>query len=106
MRSKQHNKIIGCHKRIDHEVCDTENEECMTGMCQDCPGEAGVDMFLSLILHDEECVTMDHMYKQWVSTDRCELIDVRKDWDDFTHDLSVSVVKLTIQPSLCSNPTE
>ena len=67
----------------------------MVGTCENCPGEAGVDAFLQLILDEADCVDSTHRYKQWVSTDRCQLLEVVKDWDEFIYDLSVSVVKLT-----------
>ena len=40
---------------------------------------------------------VDHKYKQWVSSDRCERIEVVKVWGKFIYDLSVYVVKLTSQ---------
>ena len=40
-------------------------------------------------------VDVDHKYKQWVSSDRCELIEVVRDRDGFICDVSVYVLKLT-----------
>ena len=39
---------------IDHAVCDSEREQCMVGTCENCPGEAGVDAFLQLILDEAD----------------------------------------------------
>ena len=40
-------------------------------------------------------VGVDHKHKQWVSGDRCEPVEVVKDWYKFIYNLSVYVVKLT-----------
>ena len=47
------------------------------------------------ILDDGDRVDLQPRYNQWVSADRCELLEVTKDWEDFIHDFSVSVVKLS-----------
>jgi hypothetical protein len=46
-------------------VCNTENENCMFGVCASCPGAETLKVLLQNELDD---ITVE--YKQWVVTDR------------------------------------
>ena len=85
------------HDLIDYAVCDSDNVECMMGNCRNCPGEEGVLEFLRLVNDDDDDVDdeFEQRYKQWVSTDRCNMIDVVQIRTEFLQSLSSAVVKLT-----------
>lgn len=89
-------KKLTYHDLIDYAVCDCDAEECMMGRCGNCPGEEGVLDFLELVQDTEEDnYEFEQRYKQWVSTDRCELIDVVETRAEFLQNLARAVVKLT-----------
>ena len=83
---------------MDFAVCDTDSKDCMLGKCSKCPGEGGVMSFLEVI-EDEYEVDMNMgdsiSYKQWVSTDRCTLLDHIEQRDVFMLHLSQCIVRLT-----------
>ena len=47
----------------------------MMGQCDYCPTEEGVETFLQLVMWYEENMDFEHWFMQWVSTDRCELLE-------------------------------
>ena len=74
-------------------VCSLTNRKCMMHLCNECPGEIGVKEFIETIEHlvDVEEVK----YKQWVTVDRCTLLEKTEDFKDFSTSLSERVYKLT-----------
>ena len=74
-------------------VCDLNREDCMMRNCHDCPGKDGVFAFAQGLpaMEGREQVRS----KMWVSVDRCDLIDVVEDTDDFLKKLSSAIEKLT-----------
>ena len=80
---------------LDNSVCDITDRNCMLQICKYCPKEKGVKDFLMSF----EAVTdreYDNIkYKQWVSTDRCNLIEHVEPFEQFIDSLCKNVVKLT-----------
>lgn len=69
---------------IKKSVCDLENEECMTGHCNDCPKIEDIRAELVTEQQDEETLVS---YYQWVTTDRSDLIMVCSSYEDFIDNL-------------------
>ena len=91
---------------IDHAVCDATSGDCMMQMCADCPKEDGVLQFLNIVLgknmgansrdsDDEDDFEDEIRYKQWVSTDRCTLVEVVESREDFLKNLSRKISQLS-----------
>lgn len=74
-------------------VCDMENQNCMMHKCKECPREQGLKDYLHEIelLQEKDTFT----YKQWVTVDRCNLIEKCESTDEFTNSLSERILKLT-----------
>lgn len=65
---------------IDLLVCDINNYDCMMDLCENCPGKESV---LELFRDSEEDLP-DHIeYKQWVTTDRAEMVTVIKSQEEY-----------------------
>lgn len=79
---------------MDYAVCDISNKECMLRRCENCDGETGVRSFLEC-LDNVDYAKATICYKQWLTTDRCTLIEKREDIDAFLNSLSKAIVKLT-----------
>lgn len=78
---------------IDYSVCNTEREACMMLTCTDCPREEGVQGFLELL--DSVQVASDEItYKQWITADRCTMIDVVEPLSEYIQSLSKKITKL------------
>ena len=62
--------------------------------CRSCPGKDGIRSYLEdlSIMH----YNTEIRYKQWVYTDRCNLIDVVEPTDEFASSLSSSIYELTV----------
>lgn len=74
-------------------VCSNENEACMMGQCKDCPGHQGLADHLN---QTEELTDIDEVtYKQWVSTDRTQLVTIVESKEEFVEKLATQVSKLT-----------
>jgi hypothetical protein len=74
-------------------VCDMSNRKCMMRTCVNCPGEKGIHTFLSNL---ENLKDMDDIiYKQWVTVDRCNLIEKAETITDYISSLSTKVTNLT-----------
>ena len=73
-------------------VCDLENEECMMGKCNVCPGVSGIKDFLENLpaLEDKD----DFQYKQWKTVDRCQLTNIEETKEEFLVSFSKAIVKL------------
>lgn len=56
---------------IDLLVCDSENSKCMFDECQSCPGK---DSLLHILQNEPDDMPEEITFKQWVSTDRAQLI--------------------------------
>ena len=83
------------HTLIEKCVCDVNKRDCMLQLCQKCPRSAGVNSFLMSLnsVTDHEYSVI--IFKQWVSTDRCHLIEVAEDYETFTESLSNKINQLT-----------
>ena len=68
------------HELMKYCVCADDNERCMMGQCKECPGQNGLVDFLNQCdeLIDVEEVT----YKQWVSTDRTQLVTITESMEN------------------------
>src|SRR5215469_4308216 len=77
---------------IAKSVCERENKDCMMHVCPKCD-RGGVKKFvrqLETFKKNEEFT-----YKQWVSTDRCTIVQVIESSENFLESLSNKVNKLT-----------
>ena len=78
---------------IEKTVCSIENEQCMMGRCKVCPGKEGLKQFLNSL---EECRVLEEIeYKQWVSTDKTQLVTIKEQTTDFIDNLADKIVSLT-----------
>lgn len=78
---------------IEKTVCSVENEHCMMGRCKDCPGREGLKQFLNSL---EECMILEEIeYKQWVNTDKTQLVTIKEQISDFIDNLVNKIVSLT-----------
>ena len=78
---------------IEKSVCSIDNRSCMMHLCNSCPKEQGVIEFLDSLesVSDKE----EFKYKQWVSVDRCSLVETIEQTSEFIQSLSEKIVKLT-----------
>lgn len=80
--------IQGANLKVDYKdlldiiVCDINSYQCMTGDCGSCPGQ---EAFSEMFLESEEGDTMpDNItFKQWITSERTELVTVIKSRDEF-----------------------
>lgn len=78
---------------MEKTVCDLSNRNCMLHLCNLCPRETGVREFLSSI---ESLQQMENInYKQWVTVDRCSLIEKCESSDEYINSLANKIVNLT-----------
>ena len=63
--------------------CDPSRPECSLGECEQCPGTDHDKVKEKLLQDLEERGVEVVTYKQWLSTDRCDLLTVENDLDDF-----------------------
>ena len=59
------------------------------GQCKECPGQNGLVDFLNQC--DELIDVEEETYKQWVSTDRTQLVTITESKEDFIENLSTQV---------------
>lgn len=59
-------------------VCDVNNYACMTDKCNQCPGGRNIDSFIITSSRLQKIT-----YKQWVSTDRCNMVTVEEPIEDY-----------------------
>ena len=74
-------------------VCSLTNRKCMMHLCNGCPGDIGVKEFIKAIEHLVDIKEVK--YKQWVTVDRCTLMEKTKNFEDFSTSVSERVYKLT-----------
>lgn len=85
-------KDITYKNLLECSVCDIESEECMLGKCKECPKEDGVKCFLEsldIVQSSEEI-----RYKQWVTVDRCTIMEKVESVDNYVTSLSQQITKL------------
>ena len=73
----------------DHETC-VVNQTSPSSRCESCPSPSVFQEFL-LEQIDDDIVSS---YKQWQSTDRCNMVDVQQPVEDFVEQLVDSLQKL------------
>ena len=61
--------------------CNPGLPECFLGECKQCPGTDGIKQLLIRELEEEGVDTVT--YKQWTSTDRCDLLTVQNELDEY-----------------------
>jgi hypothetical protein len=72
-------------------VCDMNQETCMLYGCDECPSSDALrDRLLATNDDDDESIK----YKQWVTTDRCDLVTVIEPLDDFVEKLVEKLLTL------------
>ena len=77
----------------DYSVCSIDRETCMMGLCDDCPGEEGVLSFLEL-LESVKSAASEITYKQWVTVDRCTMVDKVEPLHEYLSSLSMKICRL------------
>lgn len=72
-------------------VCDSENESCMMDKCSECPG---CDALLEVLINEIDNLPEEVVFKQWVQTDRADLITRLLPNDEFLNLLVEEIAKL------------
>ena len=88
-------KKITYHILIEKCVCNINQRDCMLQMCGKCPKKEGIKSFLMNITSASDHEHSFINYKQWVSTDRCQLIEVSEEFENFIESLSNKIQQLT-----------
>jgi len=65
-------------------VCDISDYNCMMSMCENCPDK---EIILEMLQESEEEMPDDVTFKQWVTTDRAELVTMVKSQDEYLETL-------------------
>jgi hypothetical protein len=76
-------------------VCSMDNENCMMHLCSNCPREQGVKDTIEGLLSQNDVMPEEIRYKQWVTVDRCTIIEKIENANDFVEDLSLNIAKLS-----------
>jgi hypothetical protein len=84
---------LSYHDLLDYSVCSIEKEACMMQLCEECPREEGVMGFLEL-LPSVQSAPNEISYKQWVTVDRCALLDVVEPLHEYLSSLSKKISSL------------
>lgn len=74
-------------------VCDVESKTCMLGKCSECPGP---EALLDVLRNESDMLPDEIAFKQWVHTDRAELITQLLPSEDF---LNLLVEKIELLKS-------
>ena len=69
------------HHLLASMACNPGQPRCFLGECEFCPGRDTIKQTLNQQLEEKGIDII--IYKQWTSTDRCDLITVQNDIDDF-----------------------
>ena len=72
-------------------VCDIESYKCMSNECADCPGE---EILTELLSAESESMPDQIVYKQWVNTDRANMISVMQTYSEFCESLIEKLTEL------------
>lgn len=72
-------------------VCDMNNESCMFNKCSECPG---TEALLDNLKNEIDEMPEEICFKQWVNTDRAELITQIKATDEFLESLVEKLLAL------------
>ena len=78
---------------LDYSVYSTERDTCMMQLCNDCPGKEGVLNFLEL-LDSVKSAPNEVTYKQWVTVDRCTMVDKVEPIHEYLSSLSMKICRL------------
>jgi hypothetical protein len=71
-------------------VCSMSSKDCMFHNCEKCPGKEKIED------HLQPYITTDELeFKQWVSTDRCTLVTMKRFADEFMQTLTNDIFNLT-----------
>lgn len=76
-------------------VCDSKNYNCMMNKCAECPGK---EAMLSMLEESEEYESLQDniTFKQWITTDRAEIITVIKPKGEFFESLAEKLQSLKV----------
>ena len=88
-------KQVNYKSLFENSVCDINNRNYMLQICKSCPKDQGVKDFLMSFESVMDREYDNIKYKQWVSTDRCNLVEKVKLLDQFIDFLCKNAVKLT-----------
>lgn len=88
--------LMACKTKLTYKellkkiVCNDSSEQCMLYSCKECPGTDVIDSDIC-----NECeLSSEINFKQWVSTDRCNLLTVVKNVDELKDDLKIQLTTL------------
>ena len=82
---------LTCSILMAEAVCSMDSKTCMMHQCAVCPGKEYIKNKL------KEFITSDEVeFTQWVSTDRCSLITIKENINEFIEKLSQDVYQLTL----------
>jgi hypothetical protein len=75
-------------------VCSLDDRKCMFHECQHCPGIEKIEMKVRELVSN---ITNNEIsFKQWIMTDRCSLVTIVKNLDEFIEELTSNLFNLTI----------
>ena len=92
--SALHIKGLTYKHLIEKSVCSTDGRDCMMRYCSLCPGKNGLVTYYDSLEQMEE-QPEEIRYKQWISTDRCTLIEKTEPTDEFLASLTDKVLTLS-----------
>ncbi|XP_052122650.1 uncharacterized protein LOC127749257 [Frankliniella occidentalis] len=81
-------------------LCESRSDECFFGTCKQCPGTMKIRERLDQIFDAKMIETVE--YKQWTVVDRCDLITVTQDRDEFI-DLFLEKMEKLIEHDFITN---
>lgn len=80
---------------IGKTVCDLNSRDCMLRRCDNCPGEEPLHEYLVQIFEDSDPeATIE--FKQWIQTDRANLISNQLSVEEFVKDVSAKLTNLSV----------
>lgn len=81
---------------MEKSVCSIDNKNCMMHMCNTCPREVGVTNYLTNLSSFSDSLQYQEIrFKQWISTDRCTLIEKTESIDEYISSLGTKICNLT-----------
>lgn len=76
---------------LDVLVCDINNYSCMMSLCKECPD---IGIIFEMFKDFEELLPDNLEFKQWVTTDRAEMVTIIKNQDEFFESLVENLANL------------
>ena len=91
LRLSAFNSSLTIDDLLKMSVCNHHSKSCMLHDCEQCPGIEGIKAELC----DHSCDNDQISFKQWVTVDRTDLVEIVEDLDEFIDNLSLDIWNLT-----------